>query len=38
MGLLRDIEVKLHPEILPNGGFSRLHDPEGNPMELWQPA
>lgn len=32
------IEVKLHPETLPNGRFARLHDPEGNPIELWQPA
>jgi glyoxylase I family protein len=21
----------------PNGDFARLHDPEGNPIELWQP-
>jgi glyoxylase I family protein len=32
------IEVK-DPESYPNiGRFSRLHDPEGNPIELWQPA
>ena len=24
------------PESHPNGDFSRLHDPEGNPIELWQ--
>jgi glyoxylase I family protein len=25
------------PESYPNGDFSRLQDPEGNPIELWQP-
>jgi glyoxylase I family protein len=24
-------------ESYPNGDFTRLHDPEGNPIELWQP-
>jgi glyoxylase I family protein len=32
------IAVKIHPESDPNGRFARLHDPEGNPIELWQPA
>ena len=31
------IEVKLDPESYPYGRFARLHDPEGNPIELWQP-
>ena len=32
------IEVK-DPESYGNiGRFTRLHDPEGNPIELWQPA
>jgi predicted enzyme related to lactoylglutathione lyase len=32
------IEVK-DPEYYGNiGRFARLHDPEGNPIELWQPA
>ena len=32
------IEVK-DPESYANiGRFTRLHDPEGNPIELWQPA
>ena len=32
------IEVK-EPESYPGvGSFTRLHDPEGNPIELWQPA
>jgi catechol-2,3-dioxygenase len=26
-----------NPESHPNGLFSRLQDPEGNPIELWQP-
>lgn len=31
------IEVK-EPENEPNGRFTRIYDPEGNPIELWQPA
>ena len=32
------VEVK-DPESYPGiGRFTRLHDPEGNPIELWQPA
>lgn len=31
------IEVKLDPESSPFGRFARVHDPEGNPIELWQP-
>ena len=30
-------EVKVDPQSYPNGRFARLHDPEGNPIELWQP-
>jgi glyoxylase I family protein len=33
-----DIAVKIDPEIYPNGRFARLHDPDGNPVELWEPA
>jgi glyoxylase I family protein len=32
------IEVTIDPETYPNGRFARLHDPEGNPIELWEPA
>src|SRR5579864_7095577 len=32
------IEVKKDPQSYPNGRFARVHDPEGNPIELWQPA
>jgi predicted enzyme related to lactoylglutathione lyase len=32
------IEVKVDPQKYPNGRFARLHDPEGNPIELWEPA
>jgi glyoxylase I family protein len=32
------IEVKIDPQTYPNGRFARLHDPEGNPIELWQPG
>ena|SRR5277367_698523 len=31
------IEVKVDTESYPYGRFARLHDPEGNPIELWQP-
>lgn len=30
--------VDVDPEVHPNGRFARLYDPEGNPIELWQPA
>lgn len=33
-----NIEVKVDPEKYPNGRFARLHDPEGNPIELWEPT
>jgi glyoxylase I family protein len=32
------IEVKIDPQSYPIGRFARLHDPEGNPIELWQPV
>jgi glyoxylase I family protein len=31
------IEVHFDSEQYPNGRFARLHDHEGNPIELWQP-
>ncbi len=31
------IAVKIDSEAYPNGRFARLHDPEGNPIELWEP-
>jgi glyoxylase I family protein len=31
------IEVKIDPQSYPYGRFARVHDPEGNPIELWQP-
>ncbi len=30
-------QVKVDPQAYPNGRFARLHDPEGNPIELWEP-
>src|ERR1041384_7235645 len=30
------IDVTVDPEKYPNGRFARLHDPEGNPIELWE--
>jgi glyoxylase I family protein len=32
------IAVKIDPQTYPNGRFAHLKDPEGNPIELWQPA
>jgi predicted enzyme related to lactoylglutathione lyase len=36
---LRDanVTVELDPKEYPNGVFARTHDPEGNPVELWEP-
>ena len=33
----KEIEVTVDSEIYPNGRFARLSDPEGNPIELWEP-
>ena len=32
------IEVEVSAEVSPIGNFARLNDPEGNPIELWQPS
>jgi glyoxylase I family protein len=32
------INVDVDPETYPNGRFASLHDPEGNPVQLWQAA
>ena len=32
------ITVVIDEQPYPNGRFARLHDPEGNPIELWEPA
>ena len=31
-------EVAVDLEVYPNGRFARLHDPEGNAVELWEPS
>lgn len=31
------IAVEVGPQQYPNGRFARIHDPEGNPIELWEP-
>ena len=33
-----EIAVEIDPQSYPNGRFASLHDPEGNPIQLWQPA
>lgn len=32
------IAVTVDPEECPNGRFAELHDPEGDPLQLWGPA
>jgi catechol 2,3-dioxygenase-like lactoylglutathione lyase family enzyme len=32
------ISVKVDPKSYPNGRFAHLRDPDGNPLELWEPA
>jgi len=32
------ISVEIDRERYPNGRFAHLSDPEGNPIELWEPA
>lgn len=32
------IKVDVDAELYPNGRFANLRDPEGNPIQLWQPA
>lgn len=32
------IDVEIDPELYPNGRFARLADPEGNPIQLWEPT
>lgn len=33
----KGIAVDVDPEDYPNGKFAQLFDPEGNPIQLWQP-
>lgn len=33
-GIAVDVDATLYP----NGRFARLHDPDGNSIELWEPA
>jgi predicted enzyme related to lactoylglutathione lyase len=30
-------EVEVEAEEYPNGRFAKVHDPEGNPLQLWEP-
>jgi predicted enzyme related to lactoylglutathione lyase len=32
-----DIAVEVEPQAYPNGRFALIHDPEGNPIQLWEP-
>jgi glyoxylase I family protein len=32
------VTVVVDPAAYPNGRFARLHDPDGNPIELWEPT
>ena len=31
------VSVSVDDQDYPNGKFARIHDPEGNPIELWEP-
>jgi len=31
------ISVEIDQQRYPNGRFAHLNDPEGNPIELWEP-
>ena len=33
-----NIKIDVDATIHPNGRFARLNDPEGNPIELWEPS
>lgn len=33
-----DIDVEVDLETYPNGRFAALADPEGNPVQLWEPS
>ena len=33
-----DVEVAVDDEVYPNGRFAQLSDPEGNAVQLWEPA
>lgn len=33
-----NIAVEIDKQVYPNGRFARLYDPEGNPIELWEPG
>jgi glyoxylase I family protein len=33
-----DITVEVDQKTYPNGKFAKLHDPEENPIQLWEPA
>jgi glyoxylase I family protein len=35
---LRQAGVRVDIHDYPNGRFAELHDPEGNPIQLWEPA
>jgi glyoxylase I family protein len=34
----RGIAVEVDAQVYPNGRFARLSDPEGNPIQLWEPS
>lgn len=34
----RGIAVEIDPETYPNGRFGKMVDPEGNPIQLWEPG
>jgi glyoxylase I family protein len=33
----KGVELKVDPKNYPNARLARVHNPEGNPIELWEP-
>lgn len=34
----KGVAVEIDPETYPNGRFAYFKDPEGNPLQIWEPA
>lgn len=32
------VTIEIDPESYPNGRFAKINDPEGNPIQLWEPG
>ncbi len=34
----KGVAIEVDPETYPNGRFAKMNDPEGNPIQLWEPG